>query len=257
LRLQGQFTPSYFARNYMADAVDQDANGSITDAERVYVSGEYREGEFGADYRLPLTKSNKKHPWGASLQLGGGYYSRSYDARFDGRSLRGPTAGAKLLLDLGRSVEFNLGYDYSSLGATPSNQILLLDEPDFGLDLNGNGTASDLSARAVTMVDRSRREHSVGASLRFEPSKKAEITLGYEHRRRQYTSNEPLDDVNRGRRDTRRQMSADIRFRLSKDLRLRLGAIHSAQKLNRTADPAGEIDDYTKSQGRLGLSYEL
>ena len=259
LRVQGQLTPSYFGRNYLANAVDQDASGSISDAERVYASGQYRERQFGTDYRLPLAKATKKHPFGAALQLGGGYYGRSYDAVLAGRNLQGPTAAAKLLLDLGRRVEFDLGYDFLSLGATPSNQVLLLDEPAFGLDLNGNGNATDLNARALTMVDRSRKEHSVGASLRLAPSKPVDITLGFEHRWRRYTSNQPLDIVDRGRLDHRDQASADLRLRLTKDLRVRLGGIYSAQRLNRTGDPgaAGEIDDYKRSQGRLGLSYEL
>jgi hypothetical protein len=259
LRLQGRLTPSYFARNYMADAVDQDASGTITEDERVYATGEYREGELGADYRLRIAKRPRKDAYGVSLQIGGGFYSRSYDAPLSGRNLHGPTAGAKLLLELGRRVELDVGYDYASLGTTPTGQVLLLDEPDFGQDFNGNGNQSDLDARVLTTVDRSRREHSLGASLRFEPSKKADITLGYEHRWRRYTSTEPLDVANRGRRDARHQLSADIRLRLTKDLRLRLGGVHSTQDLNRTGDPgsAGEIDDYTRSQGRLGLSYEL
>lgn len=257
LRLRGRLTPSYFARNYMADALDQDLNGSITPEERVYATGEYREGEFGADYRLRLAKSTKKHPFGASLQLGGGYYDRSYDAPLAGRDLHGPIMGAKLLMEVGRRVSFEVGYDYSSLGATASNQVLLIDEPDFGQDLNGNGTATDIDARVLTMVDRSRKEHSLGASLQLDLSKPVGLTVGYERRWRQYTSDESWDVVNRGRRDARDQMSADLRFRVAKDLRLRLGGIHSVQALNRTGDPAGEIDDYRRSQARLGLSYEL
>ncbi len=259
LRLEGRLTPSYFPRNYLADAVDQNSDGSIAADERVYASGEYREGEFGADYRLPLAKSTKKHPFGASLQLGGGYYNRSHDAPLAGRNLQGPTAGGKVLLDLGRRVALDLGYDYASLGAPRMDQLLLLDEPAFGQDLNGNGTATDMNARVLTMVDRSRREQSLGASLRFALSKPVDVALGYEHRWRRYTSNEPLDVVDRGREDHRDQTSADLRFRLTKDLRMRLGGIYSTQKLNRTGDPgaAGEIDDYTRSQGRLGLSYQL
>ncbi|MEO7137744.1 MAG: hypothetical protein ABI037_08495 [Gemmatimonadales bacterium] len=257
LRVQGRLTPNYFARNYMADAVDLDGNGSIADAERVYVSGEYREGEFGADYRLRLAKSSKKQPFGASLQLGGGYYNRTYDAVLSGRGLHGPTAGAKLQVDLGQRISVDVGYDYASLAADRSNQVVLLDEPDFGQDLNGNGTTTDLSARALTMVDRSRSEQSLGASLQFGFSKPVDLTLGYEHRWRSYASDWSLDVVNRGRRDTRNQMSADLRIRLTKELRLRLGGVHAAQKLNRAGDPTGEIDDYNRSVGRLGLSYEL
>jgi len=161
------------------------------------------------------------------------------------------------LIELGLRASFEVGYDYSSLGATASNQVLLIDEPDFGQDLNGNGTATDLDARVLTMVDRSRREHSLGASFQLDLSKPVGLTVGYEHRWRRYTSDESLDVANRGRRDARDQMSVDLRFRVAKDLRLRVGGVHWAQGLNRAADPAGEIDDYTRSQGRLGLSYEL
>jgi hypothetical protein len=259
LRLKGKLTPSYFARNYLAEAFDQDTDGSISDAERVYARGEYREAELAADYRLPLFRSTKKRSFGAALQLGGGYYGRSYDAPLQGRNLRGPTATAKVLLDLGRRVELDLGYDYSSLGADVTNQVLLLNESDFNQDLNGNGSNSDIDARVQSLADRSRKEHSLGATLHVEPSKRIDVMVGYEHRWRRYTSEELLDVANRGRRDTRNQISGDIRFRLSKDLRLRTGGIYSSQNLNRTGDPGstGEIDDYSRAQAQLGLSYDL
>ncbi|HEU4681901.1 MAG TPA: hypothetical protein VFS51_09160 [Gemmatimonadales bacterium] len=257
LRVRGRLTPSYFVRNYMADAVDQDLSGSITPEERVYERGEYGESEFGADYRIRLSKSSKRHPFGASLQLGGGFYDRSYDAPLSGRDLSGPTMDAKLRVDLGRRISLEVGYDYSSLGAEASNQVLLIDEPEVGEDLNGNGNTTDLDTRVLTMADRSRREHSLGASLQLALSKPADLTLGYEHRWRRYTSQESLDVVNRGRRDARDQMSADLKLRVARDLRMRLGGSYSVQDLNRSEDTAGEIDDYTRAQARLGLSYEL
>lgn len=259
LRLQGKVTPKYFARNYLADAVDQDASGSITEDERVYAPGEYSEGEFAADYRFPLSKATKHHPFGVSIQLGGGFASRSYAAPLASRNLDGPMAGAKLLLDLGRRLELDLGYDYSSMAGASSTQVLLLNESDFGQDFNGNGTQDDLDARVATLVDRSRKEHRAGATLQFELSKPVDVALGYEYRWRQYTSNQPLDVSHRGRKDARHQVSGDIRFRLTKDLRFRAGGVHSRQGHNRSGDPGslGEIDDYTRSQARLGLSYEL
>ncbi len=259
LRLQGRLTPSYFARNYLAGAVDQDGNGSVSADERVYAGGEYRESELAADYRFPLAKSSKKRTFGAALQLDGGYYGRTYEAPFTGRDLKGPTAGAKLLLDLGRRVSFALAYDFASLSATPMAQVQLLDEAEFGQDFNGNGTATDLNALALTMVDRSRREQSLGTALRLDLSQAADLALGYEHRWRRYTSEQPLDVSNNGRRDARNQVSADLRVKLAKDLRLRLGGVRSVQNLNRAGDPGstGEIDDYTRYQGSLGLSYEL
>ncbi len=259
LRVRGQLTPSYFARNYLADAVDRDVNGSVSDDERVYARGEYGERELAADYRFPLTKSRGKRPFGVAVQMAGGYYGRTYETPLRGRDLKGPTAGAKLLLDLGRRVSFDLTYDFASLSATSTDQVLLLDEPEFGQDFNGNGTTTDLDARTLTKVDRSRREHSVGASLRLGVSKAASVALGYEHRSRRYTSEELLDVSNNGRRDSRNQVSADLRVKLAKDLRLRLGGARSDQNLNRSGDPGstGEIDDYTRYQASLGLSYEL
>jgi hypothetical protein len=116
-----------------------------------------------------------------------------------------------------------------------------------------------MSARVLTPVDRSRKEHSIGATLRLDASKQVDLSLGYEYRWRRYTSEEAFDVSNRGRRDSRNQLSADLRFRLTKDMRVRLGGVHSSQHLNRSGDPgsAGEIDDYTRSQARLGLSYDL
>lgn len=258
LRLQGRLTPDYFAKNYLADAVDQDGNGIISDDERVYAVGEYREGDLTADYRFPLTRSSKKRPFRAAVQVEGGYYGRTYDGSLGGRDLSGPTAGAKLLLDLGKRISFDLAYDFASLGATPTAQVQLLDEASFGQDFNGNGTATDLDTRVVTTVDRSRREQSLGLTFRLDLGKATDAALGYEHRWRRYTSAQPLDVSNNGRRDARDQVSADLRVKLAKDLRLRLSGVRSVQDLNRTGDPGstGEIDDYTRHRGSLGLSYE-
>lgn len=259
VRLKGKVTPRYFARNYLTDAVDQDANGSITEDERVYAPGEYSEGEFAADYRLSLSKATRRHPFGVSIQLGGGFSSRSYAAPLPSRNLDGPMAGAKLLLDLGRRLELDVGYDYSSMAGASATQVLLLNESDFNQDFNGNGTTTDLDARVATLVDRSRREHRAGATLQLELGKPLDLTMGYEYRWRQYTSSQPLDVSHRGRKDARHQVSGDLRFRLAKDLRVRIGGVHSRQDQNRNGDPGslGEVDDYTRSQARLGLSYEL
>ena len=259
LRLQGQFMPSFFAKNYLADAADLDANGSISDNERQYASGEYREATMGGDYRIPLAKSTKKHPFGVALQLDGGYYQRTFDDPFPGRDLNGPNAGAELLVDLGRRVTANLSYAFAPLGATTTQEVVLLDEAGFGQDFNNNGSTTDQDVRVVTGVDRSRRERGVGASLQFSLSKSADLGLGFEHRWREFTSTEPLDVSNNGRLDARNQWSTDLRVRLMKDLRLRLGGAYTAQTTNRSGDPSstGEVDDYTRYQGSLGLSYEL
>ncbi len=257
VRLRARMTPSYFSKNYLVDAVDQDGSGTITDAERVYERGEYRETAFGGDYRFRLSKSTRQHPFGASLQFGGGYYDRVYDTPHEARDLAGPTADAILRLDLNRRVRVDASYDFGALDATPTAQILIIDEADFARDFNGNGTSTDLGVRVSSLVDRSRTEQTVGGALVIEISPRLDLTTGYDHRRRRFSSDEPLDVSNRGRRDTRDQVAADLTLRLSRSIRLRMGGGWSTQQLNRESDAGGaeEVDDYSRYQARIGLLF--
>lgn len=259
LRLQGRLTPGYFAKNYLVDAVDGDGSGTIARAERVYAGGEYREKELLFDYRFRLAKSTPKRFVGSSLELGTGYYGRVYEAPFAGRDLNGPTARAKLRVDRGRRVSLALGYDFASLSATPTNQVVLLDEPGFGQDFNGNGLSTDLDVRVVTTVDRSRTEHSLGGGIGVDLGKSSDLEVSLEHRWRRFSSTEPLDVSHNGRRDGRNQVSAELGFRLSRGVKLRLGGRSSSQGTNRPGDPAvtGEINDYTKYQANAGLSFNF
>lgn len=255
LRLRARMTPSYFSKNYLVDAVDRDGSRTISDAERVYERGEYRETAFGGDYRFRLSNSTRQHPFGASLQFGGGYYDRVYDAPHEGRDLAGPTADAVLRLALNRRVRVDASYDFEALSATPTEQILLLDEADFARDFNGNGTSTDLDVRVSSLVDRSRTEQTVGGALAIEIGPRLDLTMGYDHRRRRFSSDQPLDVSYRGRRDARDQVAADLTVRLSRSVRMRMGGGWSTQKLNRESDAGGteEIGDYRKYQARIGL----
>ena len=143
------------------------------------------------------------------------------------------------------------------MGATPGDLILLLDEPGFNQDFNGNSTTTDLNVRVVAPVDYSRREHNLGAKLRFTLGRRSDLAIDVAHRSRRFTSAEPLDVSNHGRKDSRNQVGAELDHGLGKHLDLRLGATWARQKLNRTGDPGalGEVDDYTRRVATFGLAY--
>lgn len=259
LRLRGRLTPSYFSKNYLADAIDGDANGSITPGERLYARGEYREGEITLDYRFRLAHSRGGTPFQAAFQLEAGYENRAYDAPFSGRDSKGPAAGARLLMTLTRSLALDAGYGFASRATTATSEVVLLDEPDFGQDLSGNGNTTDLDVRTVTPVDRSRTEHSLEAGIRWDLSRRADLDLGYEHRWRRYSSDETLDVAHTGRRDGRDQVSAELAVRLRKGIKLRAAGEAAFQRTNRAGDPGstGEIDDYTRYRAGLGLLFSF
>ncbi len=256
LRLRGETTPSYFPKNYLAAATDLDGNGSISPAERVYAPGTYRETEVSADYRLRLSKSRRRSPLGAALRVGGGYVDRRYESETLGRDRHGPTARAELLLDFGRRVGLDLGYRFEQLTATPTSQVLILDEPQFGRDLNGDGDQSDLDVRTTEVVDRSRREHRLGADLALGIGRRSDLTLEYEYRWRTYTSTEPGDVVYNGRTDARQVVGAELEIQLARRVRFLLGGEYARQRLNRASDIAsiGEEDDYTRRRAFSGFA---
>jgi hypothetical protein len=255
LRLRADYQPGYFSRNYLADAVDANANGTITADERVYARGEYHESELQADYRLRLAKSTRSHPFGAWLIVGAGYASRAYDAPFSARDFTGPTAVARLQFDLASGVELTTSYDLAVLGSDVTSQVILLDEPVYGEDLNGNGNSSDLNARAVRTVDRSRTEHVIGESARFGMGKDTDVALSVDYRMRRFGSDEPYDVANNGRKDHRVRFGADLSHKFSKAVRMFAGASYGSQGLNRRTDlgAEGAVDDYTKLRAHAGV----
>lgn len=257
--LGARFTPSYFAKNYLADAVDLDGSGTISADEHRYRAGTYNEGEVALEYRVRLAKGDRDHPVGAKLKLEAGYFDRSYAAPFRGRDVGGPTGAAGLLFALSRRTSVDLAYEASILSADESPEVLLLDEPDFGLDFNGNGSYDDLAVRTVQIVDRSRTEHSLEARMEFDLAKSTHARLSYEHRLRHFSSDQPLDVLYRERRDTRNTVGLDLRIRLPRGLGLALGGEFARQSTNRAGDPSssGEEDDYSRARTHIKLAYRL
>lgn len=257
-RLVARMAPTYFARNYLTDAVDADLNGTISSAERIYLPGKYREGEVLADYRVRLDKSTKKRPFGAALQAGGGYYARSYDAPFAGRDLSGPTAHVALLTSLTRRVDVDLKWEFADLSATPASTVMVVDEPVAGSDLNGNGNATDSNVRTIGLADRSRSQHTIGARLHIDLGHRRALRFEAERRSRSYASRESTDYTYNGRRDARTSLGAELTIGLTDRVSLLTRAETASQTLDRGNDAGlGDIDDYTRHRFALGLRFGL
>lgn len=259
LRLRGALTPSAFFKNYMFDAVDSNGDGSIAASERQYAAADFRELEAGADYRRRLDKSTSKSPVGATVRVGAGYYARDYESRFAGRNLRGPTAAADFVVSTGKDTRFTLGYDIGKLSATATPTVVLLDEPVYGRDFNGNGRATDLNARSVQPVDRSRLEQQASLKAQTRVGTRTELDVGYARRWRSFSSTQQFDVSNNGRSDARNEFAGELQLRLSKPLALTVGAQTSGQRLNRPLDSgvSGEVDDYSRLRGIAGLTYKF
>lgn len=255
LRLRAGYVPTYYSRNYLTDAVDTDVDGSIAADERRYARGDYSALDLRADYRHRLRKSSRERPLGAFLVVGAGYADRTYDAPFTARDYSGPTGTLRLQLDRRNGPRFETAVDVAMLASPVRSQVVLLDEPVYGEDLNGNGNATDLNARAVRTTDRSRNEIELAQSARFDLGRRTEVELLVGYRWRTFTSDEPYDVANNGRRDRRLQVGVELERRLAKGLRLLAGTRYGSQQLNRNTDLGGEgaVDDYTKLQAHLGL----
>jgi len=243
--------PRHFSRNYLSDAVDANANGSITPEERVYARGQYSDYSVGGDLRMPLIARSKK---GAMLTAGAGYYARSYDAPFSYRDLSGPTGMLALAFGQKRPVALELEYDVASLSATAARQILLLDEPSYNVDFNGNGRKTDLDARASVDTDRSRLEQQIGVGLVTDAGRRASVSLGYDYRLRSFRSELPYDENNARRRDSRSGFRGSIRTKLAKGFAMTAGARFLTQSTNRPlASAVGEEADYRNLIMSIGL----
>ena len=255
LQLHGDLVPSYFQKNYLSDAVDASLDGIITSDERVYSRGEFRGTGIGVDYRHRLRKDTRASPTSLWLNVGGAYSTKHFDAPFQGRDLTGPTASIGLEMDRGSAFSLEVAYSQDWLDATAATQVMVLDETDFGQDLNGNATITDQNVRVVGTVDRSRVERAASGRLGLALGRHTALRLEVEHRRRSFSSTEPLDAANRGRRDRRNQFGVTLTRDLSHHLRMRLGVQRGSQRLDRLIGTAGtgEVDDYTKTEFQAGL----
>lgn len=254
LRLKAEMEPSTFFKNYLSDATDADGNGSIAPGERVYAPGSSSGRLVSADYLFRLKKSRKNSPTSAFVRVGAGHAATQYDAPFSVRDRAGPFALLAFALERGR-LELDAGYEFASMGATAGRAVRLLDESDFGVDFNGNGSTSDLDARAYEMVDYSRTENSLTLRGRLPVGRRMTLQADFEHRRRSFGSTQPYDVGNNGRTDARNTAGAQASFKLTRALRFLADVEVQNQRQNKPLDATGDVADYSRLRLGGGFTY--
>jgi hypothetical protein len=258
-RMRADWRPSYFWKNYLSDATDGNGDGNITSDERIYSPGTSNEVDLTLNLRRRLMKARDTRPVELLGDVEVGYFTRSYDAPFAGRDRRGPGAGAGLTANFGKHWTTGLDYTVQSLHADVGREVMVLDETAFGVDFNGVNGANDTDARAFELVDRSRLEHNIQASVGTELSQTVTLSVAYARRMRVFSSKLPFDVADRDRRDTRNELEAGLAVRVAHGLRLTLRGSTARQTTNRAGDPGstGDIADYSRSVIAAGLAYRF
>ena len=252
-RVRFGFVPNYFQKNYLFDAVDGDGDGSISDAERVYRRGEYNTWDVSGDYRHRVLRGENTDVfiWG-----GVGFLTRTYGASFPARNRDVPYGDVGLRVERKR-WEIDLSGGLAAVNTPRLNEVLLLDEPDFGIDFNGDGDTSDLNVRSVQLVDRTRTALRFEVDAEFELAKSTDLNLTYRRRQRKFLSTEMFDVAHLGRTDYRDVVNVALSFRLVAGLNMGIGYYYAAQDTNRIGDPGsvGETTDYRRNRASVVFRY--
>ncbi len=248
LALSLNFIPQYFERNYLADAVDLDGNDSISSNERRYEHGDYGEWDLALEYRHRIADRTKSRPFGLDGLLTVGFREQSYDSPFRGHDASIPWVQLALRFEYGTGVKWGLRFKHEDISSPTEREVLILDEPDFGVDFNGNGTSTDQNARAFVSVDRTRVEREIGLTFGVDLSPSTEIDFFYTRTLRDYASDEPYDVGHRDREDTRDDFGVSLRYHPSAPLEWRLGFQWRDHDTDRPANPdiTGDTFDYRR-----------
>ena len=259
LQLRGRLIPSYFYRNFLADATDLNGDGVIQSSERIYAAAVYRDSRLLVGYRQRLIGSTKTDGFGAAIELAVGRFARTYEAPLGYRSYRGPIVEATLALELTRPWTLEVGYTHASLNSTVDSAVLLLDEPDFNRDFNGNGTTTDQRVRSVQMVDFSRREQQLDLALRAGLTEGVGARLHYEHRWRAFPSVQPFDVLNNSRRDRRDAAGLELTFRVGPHTHFSVGGDVEIQKVGRSLVPSltEDVTAYKRNRFYAGWRFQV
>ncbi len=193
-----------FRKNYLADATD--LVDSVSDDERVYEPGIYNDATVDLRYRARLWKADKDTPLlrRAELKARAGYGFRRYDDPFDNRDRDLYRAGVDLEIELTSFLDIEGGYLFEYLESPGDEEVLIRDEPEFGVDLNGDLDANDLDIRTEQKVDRTRFRHGFRADVHLKGDRWS-LKVGYRLRFEDFESDELFDTTYRGREDIRHE----------------------------------------------------
>ncbi|GMR04227.1 MAG: hypothetical protein BMS9Abin23_0118 [Thermodesulfobacteriota bacterium] len=268
---KGKFTveldydPDVFRKNYLSDAVDTDGNGSISSSEKIFSAANYDESSIAASYKHRLWKHAKGRRGYLGLdkvygEVLVGFKKRDYDNPFENRSYDDIFAGTGLDMELGNDSKVSFSYLFADITTDVAGEVLIRNEPDFGVDFNGDGDTLDLDTRTVQNVDRSRNEHTLGVKGRTRIGKRWFAEAGYDVRFQLYKSDQRFDVTRLDRKDVRQRINLGVKGKLAPKWTLGLDWTFSHEKASR--DGLASIDQaesksYNRHVVAAVISYKM
>ena len=218
LELELEYKLNAFKKNYLYDTT---VTGSVTPAQRVYARGEYDQLDVELKYSQRLWSRKKRSRSllpgisSASGEVTLGFRRRSFD-RFANRDLDILSAGLSLAADLGKRADIKLSYTFANVEAPGNREILVLDEPSIGTDLNGDLDSLDDDIRTLQRVDRSRDDHSLGLKLKIKLARRLRGWVSYRFTLLNYQSNALFDVAHTDREDREHLFRLGTKWKFSK-----------------------------------------
>ncbi len=217
------YSPSIYKKNYLSGALDGDNLPStgisttvIQSAEEVFTAANYDKASATVSYGFRLWKNEAKDKATfefdkVSAHVLAGYESKTYDDPFAIRDEDNLFAGFDLDVALYKSMSLTFSYLFKSVDTSVGKELLLRDEPNFGVDLNGDGDALDLSVATNQNVDRSRNMHTFGVKVSARIADGWKGYARYDVRFASYQSAERFDVTRIDRNDTRQKVGLGVK----------------------------------------------
>lgn len=262
LRLDLNYALNVFKKNHLADATD--LTGEVTDDERVYEPAIYDDGLVELSYRHRLWKRPKRQESVLGIrridgEVEVGYRNRRFEGPFENRDEHALWGGTGLDIKF-RRVDLGVNYLFAHINTPGEGEVLIRNEFDFGVDLNGDGDTIDPNIRTEQKVDRSRLEHTIGIKARVKITPKWSGRVGYDVRLQDFQSEEFFDITRVGRDDIRHRVGLGVQWKFAREWSLKLEGEWIQEKAERGGLPAvGEEEEkeYTKQGASLTLSYRF
>lgn len=258
--LELEYAKGRFRRNYLAGSTD--LTGSVSSSERRFRRGTFDSAEFLASYeqRLWERKKGKKRKKSRLAKLGLrsvvahgrlGYARRSYD-HFSNRNRNELRFGTGLDSRIGKRWRVELDYELRSIYTANNREFLVLDESDFGIDLNGDFDAVDQNVPSAERVDRSRLDHTVTLEMGWKPAKRIGLKAGYAFTFQDYRSDERFDLTYNARSDERHRVFGELEWRFAKRWAAALSGDWSDEQSSRL-DMGDEPEETSYSRYRVSF----